>query len=234
MASSVRDPERAEELGQLIKERRLDLGLNRPAFVAQMGKLGQDITPDYLNKLERGTASLARASLEVREAIRGVLGYSREEWREATGLFVPDALESSTATPHTEVRPVLNLHRVPVRGMAAAGAAFYSDDNILDYEYVADDEYRVGMLAVQIEGDSMEPTIPDGSRVYVDSRQTDPQDGKMFLIHVHGNGFIVKRAKAVADTWLLLSDNPTYPALTPDEATVVGQVYFVQPRGWRT
>ena len=84
------------EHGLLIKERRLDLGLNRPAFVAQMEKHGQDITPDYLNKLERGTAPLSRASLEVREAIRAVLGYSTEKWQELTGLYTPDVVSSPT------------------------------------------------------------------------------------------------------------------------------------------
>ena len=79
------DP-RAEEHGKLVKERRLDLGLNRPAFVTQMQKHGQEITPDYLNKLERGTAPLSRASLEVREAIRIVLGFTAEKWHELTGL----------------------------------------------------------------------------------------------------------------------------------------------------
>lgn len=98
MVNMPADAERAEELGLLIKERRLDLGLNRPAFVAQMGKFGQDITPDYLNKLERGTASLARASLEVREAIRSVLGYSREEWHKLTGLFTPDLTDDAPST----------------------------------------------------------------------------------------------------------------------------------------
>lgn len=82
------DP-RAVEHGQLVKERRLDLGLNRPAFVTEMARHGQEITPDYLNKLERGTAALSRASLEVREAIRAVLGYSAEQWQELTGLYIP-------------------------------------------------------------------------------------------------------------------------------------------------
>lgn len=85
------DP-RAQAHGTLIKERRLDLGLNRPAFVAQMQKHGQEITPDYLNKLERGTAPLSRASLEVREALRAVLGYNPERWQELTGLYSPSAM----------------------------------------------------------------------------------------------------------------------------------------------
>lgn len=82
--------QRAQQHGQLIKEKRLQLGLPRPAFVAEMAKHGADITPDYLNKLERGSAPLARASLEVREAIRAVLGLDQQEWQELTGLYTPD------------------------------------------------------------------------------------------------------------------------------------------------
>lgn len=94
------DP-RAEEHGKLIKERRLDLGLNRPAFVTQMQKHGQEITPDYLNKLERGTAPLSRASLEVREAIRIVLGFTAEKWHELTGLYSPASEARQTAADFT-------------------------------------------------------------------------------------------------------------------------------------
>lgn len=100
---SPADP-RAVEHGLLVKERRLDLGLNRPAFVAQMEKHGQEITPDYLNKLERGTAPLSRASLEVREAIRAVLGYSTEKWQELTGLYTPDI--APEPTPRPRLRPI--------------------------------------------------------------------------------------------------------------------------------
>ncbi|CAM3469593.1 hypothetical protein DESA109040_13790 [Deinococcus saxicola] len=60
-----------------------------------MARHGQDITPDYLNKLEGGRAPLSRASLPVREALRAVLGFSSEQWQEATGLYV-----APTASPH--------------------------------------------------------------------------------------------------------------------------------------
>ncbi len=98
VAKSVRETDpRATQHGRLIQQRRLELGLNRPAFVAQMKHHGQHITPDYLNKLERGTAALSRASLDVREAVRAVLGYSPEEWHAQTGLFTPAASSSAPA-----------------------------------------------------------------------------------------------------------------------------------------
>jgi len=82
--------QRAIDLGRIIKSKRLDLGLNRPAFVREMARHGEEITPDYLNKLESGVNSLTRASLKVREGIRIVLGYSREEWQTKTGLYAAD------------------------------------------------------------------------------------------------------------------------------------------------
>lgn len=196
-----------------------------------------DVSQSLISQIERGVQHPTGVSVERFARLLEALKWTPAAFVSDTGIplgpNVMNAASDHPSLPADEVRPITDLHRVPVRGLAAAGSGFYSDDNILDYEYVTADEYRVGMLAVQIEGDSMEPTIPNGSRVYVDSRQTDPQDGKLFLIHIHGNGFIVKRARAVGQSWLLLSDNPKYPALTPDEATVVGQVYFVQPRGWR-
>jgi hypothetical protein len=90
--------QRAVDLGRIIKSKRLDLGLNRPAFVREMARHGEEITPDYLNKLESGVNSLTRASLKVREGIRIVLGYTTEEWQKATGLYAsvdaskPDAV----------------------------------------------------------------------------------------------------------------------------------------------
>ena len=94
---------RAVSLGKLIKEKRLDLGLNRPAFVREMARHGEEITPDYLNKLESGAASLARASLEVREGIRIVLGFSLEAWHHSTGLYTG----AETPAPVQAVQPRL-------------------------------------------------------------------------------------------------------------------------------
>ena len=108
------ETQRAQQHGQSIKEKRLQLGLNRPAFVAEMAKHGQDITPDYLNKLERGTAPLARASLDVREAIRTVLGYSAQEWFERTELYAPDATPAQSRPSRPPIPPVIDPVTLPL------------------------------------------------------------------------------------------------------------------------
>lgn len=80
---------RAVQLGKLLRSWRNERGLSRPELVAEVAKLGQSFTPDYLNKLEAGTRSLANASLDLREALRLVLGITRDEWKDKTNLHVP-------------------------------------------------------------------------------------------------------------------------------------------------
>lgn len=108
------ETQRAQQHGESIKARRLDLGLNRPAFVAEMAKHGADITPDYLNKLERGTAPLARASLDVREGIRTVLGYTAQQWQNLTSLYVPDAAPAQIPAPRPPIPPVIDPVTLPL------------------------------------------------------------------------------------------------------------------------
>lgn len=92
------DNARAIELGRILRMLRDETGLNRPEFVAQMAFYPQgEIKPDYLNKLESGTRSFARATLEVREAIRLVAGVTKEDWMDLTGLFVPEDAPEPTS-----------------------------------------------------------------------------------------------------------------------------------------
>ena len=85
--------------------------------VAQDDEHRQEITLDYLNKLERGTATFSRASLEVREAIRAVLGYSPQKWQELIGLYVPEA----GAEPELRISPqVKPPHQALPQGLQAA------------------------------------------------------------------------------------------------------------------
>ncbi|THF88431.1 helix-turn-helix transcriptional regulator [Deinococcus sp. KSM4-11] len=107
--------ERAVKHGRLIRERRLDLGLKRPAFVSEVAKHGQDMSPDYLNKIEAGTRALANASPELREAIRAVLGYSREQWQELTGLYSPSpTAPATTYTGGSPIPPVVPHRDLPI------------------------------------------------------------------------------------------------------------------------
>ena len=242
---------RAEEHGRLIKRRRLDLGLKRPAFVAEIAKLGQDMTADYLNKLEAGTRHLSNVSPVLRDAMRVVLGFSREEWIELTGLYTPDfnspnaeyyagqLTKLALKHRHDDVTPVPNVHRVPVVGMAAAGHGVdVSEVEPITYDYVGPVNYRPHMLILQVDGDSMSAsgevnTLQAGDWIYVDPRLLDLQDNKIFVVYVPGQGVLVKRVRQWPQGWMLTSDNNAYPPFSADEAQIIGRVYYRQPQGER-
>lgn len=81
------------------------------------------------------------------------------------------------------------------------------------------------------KGDSMTPTIPDGSALVVDRSQTAISNGCIMVIGV-GDDLLVKRVRRRLDGLVeLLSDNASYPpeTLGPDslgQLRVVGRVVY--------
>ncbi|WP_292654976.1 helix-turn-helix transcriptional regulator [Nitratifractor sp.] len=119
-----------------------------------------------------------------------------------------------------------------IRASAGGGAEVFDEG----YEYLEVDrtimENLVGPLpsgeieAIHVEGESMEPTLPDGSIVFIDRRQTDPAKDGIFVAAT-GNGLFVKRIRRRADGMVeLISDNPLYTpeVLPPEQVEIVGRV----------
>jgi prophage antirepressor-like protein len=93
------DEGRARRLGRYVKARRLYLGIKRPEFCSELQRLGKRLTEDHLAKLEGGHRSLARASFELREAIRTILKIDPQTWYCDTGLYVTNEKGSGGRTP---------------------------------------------------------------------------------------------------------------------------------------
>ena len=81
---------------------------------------------------------------------------------------------------------------------------------------------------IRVAGESMEPTVPDGCWILVDSADTERRDGKIYLITI-GEELLVRRAIRDPEAgWLLRSDSrdkrtwPTRP--WPEAARTVGRV----------
>lgn len=118
-----------------------------------------------------------------------------------------------------------------IRASAGGGAEVF-DEN---YETISIDEKImhniVGMgntelEAIHVDGESMEPTLQDGSIVFVDRTQTDINKNGIFIASTTG-GLFIKRIQQRADGMIeLISDNSMYPpqAVAADEVTIVGKV----------
>jgi len=118
-----------------------------------------------------------------------------------------------------------------IRASAGGGAEVF-DEN---YETISIDEKimhnMVGMgntelEAIHVDGESMEPTLLDGSIVFVDREQTNINKNGIFIASTTG-GLFIKRIQQRADGMIeLISDNSMYPpqAVPADEVTIVGKV----------
>lgn len=82
----------AKQHGRYLEERRLDLGVRWSEVARDMERLhGVSVSADYLSKIKRGAAPLAKMSVDAREALRQVLRIPTEEWANTTGLYTPAA-----------------------------------------------------------------------------------------------------------------------------------------------
>ena len=81
---------------------------------------------------------------------------------------------------------------------------------------------------VKVQGESMEPTLPEGTAILVDRARRRRRVGGIFVVRT-ADGVVVKRAgKDAAGRWLLLSDHPAWePAPWPADAEVLGEVKWM-------
>jgi SOS-response transcriptional repressor LexA len=80
--------------------------------------------------------------------------------------------------------------------------------------------------AIHVDGESMEPTLQDGSIVFVDRTQSNINKDGIFIASTTA-GLFIKRIRQRADGMVeLISDNKNYSpeVLAPDEVSIVGKV----------
>jgi phage repressor protein C with HTH and peptisase S24 domain len=118
-----------------------------------------------------------------------------------------------------------------IRASAGGGAEVF-DEN---YETITIDEKvmrnmvglgNTDLEAINVDGESMEPTLKDGSIVFVDRTQTNINKEGIFIASTTA-GLFIKRIRQRADGMIeLISDNKNYSpeVLAPDEVSIVGKV----------
>ena len=78
-----------------------------------------------------------------------------------------------------------------------------------------------------VRGNSMEPTLPDGCSIIVDSSRKTLRNGYIFVMRIDG-ALMVKRVMRYPEGWSFLSDNPVWaPIPLGDDVTIVGEVRWV-------
>lgn len=124
-----------------------------------------------------------------------------------------------------------NTVRIPILGTIKCGQPILAEDNITCYREELSDRLPSGNLFyLKSQGDSMVPTIPEGSLVLIREQPT-VEYGEVAAVLVNGDTeATLKRVKKQGDIVMLIADNPDYPPyiITDDNpARIIGKAVQV-------
>jgi len=125
---------------------------------------------------------------------------------------------------------------LPVYNEVDAGNAERNHNSVepIDHVPVKVEWIKDNVLGIKVIGDSMIPTISDGSVVLVDTNQKKIIDGKVFAIEIPYIGATVKRVFVEYNKLILKADNPVYKekkypldVIEKEELRIVGRIIKV-------
>jgi repressor LexA len=203
-------------VGERIKQVRELLGLTQTEFASRIG-----ITYKMLGLYERGKYEPPEKVLRL---ISSTFGVSYEWLREGKGEMWWRKDKALLEGAGARLREFAErLVRIPVVGDAGAGfPKSPADIEVVGYILVSKETLQKGgRFAVQVRGDSMEPTLHNGDFVVFKSYVGDGSDipsGKIVVVRNIGGELIVKRLVRINGLTMLTSDNPKYPPIPPERA----------------
>lgn len=110
---------------------------------------------------------------------------------------------------------------VPLFKSVSAGFGCEAIDDIYDFITIA--EIKGNIIAIEVQGDSMEDTIMDGAVVIV-NKDIMPEIGDIGVFLTTGTEYpdgLVKRLRCKNGTYVLESDNPKYDDIIIDSKNIV-------------
>ncbi|MCZ2326524.1 LexA family protein [Limosilactobacillus fermentum] len=118
------------------------------------------------------------------------------------------------------VIPVTSSRKIPVLGEIACGEPILADENIEEYVETPVNSLPTGTIFyLKAKGDSMKPTIPNGSLVLI-RQQPVVEDGEIAAVLLEdSNEATLKRVKHASNTILLMPDNRDYDPIVVTETS---------------
>lgn len=186
---------RKEDIGARIKEIRESLGMTQVEFGRAL-----DSGPKSISAYETGNADTSPLFL----AKVALLGGKTLDWV----IAGKEGPKTNAIDKHPEDSTVT----MPVRAMAGAGHPCCIDQLEPVGTITLDKTYDgVNIQVLLIRGNSMEPTIMDGSHVGIDVTVKTIVSGQMYAVFFPHEGIVVKRLWIGPEVIKISSDNPTAP-----------------------
>lgn len=120
-------------------------------------------------------------------------------------------MNSDLTRPSNLIEVSQRTVRIPVLGPIACGDPILVEENYEDYRTVLAEGLPAGRLVyLEAKGDSMYPTIPNGSMVMI-REQADVENGEIAAVTFNGNTeATLKRVKKQGGMIVLMPDNPSH------------------------
>ena len=199
-----------------LKSRREQLGYSQNKFSKLV-----NITQSYFNSIERGEVKNP-PSKEVLERIAEGLELNSEEKKQMFYLAAIERTPQVILDTLNELEEELKLktknnmqdflgnseNAIPLFERISAGPGAFSDDEITDYIVLPGLKNSSSLFAVNVVGDSMEPTIKDGS-IIICKKNIEIRNGEIGAFFIDDQAY-VKRLKITKNYIALISDNPNY------------------------
>ncbi|POH13395.1 hypothetical protein BGL41_04545 [Fructilactobacillus sanfranciscensis] len=177
-------------------------------FTLRQVALQSGIDAGYLSQLENGKRNIPKPA--TLEKLAKGLRISKEEIFKLAGLETPK--------PSNIEYIGSNFVNIPVIGEIACGEPIIAEENISDYVPIPSDVVENGTFFIlNCIGDSMEPTISNGSQVVV-REQPDAENGQIAAVLLEDeNTATLKRIKKTKTNVILMPDNPSYDPIVLNE-----------------
>ena len=218
-----------------LRNRREEMGYSQNRLAKVIG-----ITQSYYNTIERGEVRNP-PSEEILDKMIEILQFNNKE---ATEFKYLAAIERTPAIILEELEklaklrekvPKLNVtnlkdseNYIPLYSRISAGIGVFTDDEPVDYISIPGVRNIETLFAVNVKGDSMEPTIKNSS-IILCRKGVEVRNGEIGAFIVNEESY-VKRLKITGNYIALISDNPNYQPIyigPGEEFNVVGKVLKV-------
>ena len=194
-------------------------------------------------RTKQGLEQLELAKLLGRKSASSISEWEKGTYTPKSGVIsdiakifnvkMDELMSSDLSLPANLIELSPRTVKIPVLGAIACGDPIIAQENIKGYRFESPDDLPSGTLYyLEATGDSMEPTIPNGSHVLI-REQPEVEYGEIAAVLLNGDTeATLKRVRKQGDMIMLMPDNPAHTPyiITEDNpARIIGKaVRFVQ------
>ena len=200
-------------VGKRIKNRRKELGMSAEKLAELINKNRATIYRYEKNEIEN-------MPYDVIEPLAKVLNVSP-----AYLMGWEDQATSLDSLP---------VKQIPVVSQISAGLPIYSEENLIDYTYIATKNLSADkeLFGLKVSGDSMDKEFKDGEVVIVE-KDSVVENGQIGVVMINGYNATVKRVRYNDDQLILLpesNNNEHLPQVynDTDDVKIIGRVVASQ------